>query len=192
MASVLVRLVNQFDPPERRATVATATCCSCCCCCCCVVSMVGTTTFTAINLPASAKAHGQQSATGRAVGAGFALCIFLPVIGIGLSLDFLAGNSGTGTGGTGGVFLFCAFALLILGAILSALYRSTGEKHPAIAGFSVAAIGAVAAIGEGLLVLWGIFGSRAGGFVFVLYVILVAGGAALAVYLGNRVRWPRY
>ncbi|HET7466622.1 MAG TPA: hypothetical protein VFL29_08140 [Candidatus Dormibacteraeota bacterium] len=188
MAAALVRLVDQFDPPERRATVATATCC-CCCCCCCVVSMVGTTTFTAINLPASAKAHGQQSATGRAVGAGFALCIFLPVIGIPLSLALLTGNNATGTGG---IVLFCLIALLILGGILSALYSSTGEKHPVIAGSAIAAVGAAVSVGEGLFVIWGLFTSAGGLFVLIVYVILLAGGVAIAVNLGDRVRWPRY
>ena len=187
MATTLVRLVNQFDPPERRATVATATCC-CCCCCCCVVSMVGTTTFMAINLPASAKAHGQKSATGRALGAGFALCIFLPVIGAALALASL----GNGATGTGNVFLFCIIALVVLGGILSGLYAWTGEKHPVIAGFSVAAIGAVVSVGEAFLVLWGVFASPVSGLVFVVYVILVSGGVALAVYLGDRVKWPSY
>lgn len=180
----MIRLVNQFDPPERRASVATATCCSCCCCCCCLISAVGTTTFTALNLSASPKKRGQPSATGQAVGAGFALCIFLPVIGAATALGSISTDSG---GGNAVIFSLILFA--ILGGILTVLYRSAHEPRPAVAGFVIAAVGSAIAVGEAFLVLYGLL-SPAGGGILVIYLLLFLGGIWVASYLGPRVDWP--
>ena len=179
----MIRLVNQFDPPQRRASVATATCCSCCCCCCCLISAVGTTTFTASNLTATARKRGQSSATGQAIGAGFALCLFLPVIGAAIALGSLSSSSGGGN-----VVLFSLILFTILGGILTALYASAHEPHPALAGFGIAGVGSAIAIGEAFLVLYGLLGP-AGGGILVVYLLLLLGGIWLAAYLGPRVDW---
>lgn len=180
----MIRLVNQFDPPERRATVATATCSSCCCCCCCLISAVGTTTFTASNLSASTKKRGQSPATGQAVGAGFALCIFLPVIGAATALGSISTDSGGGNG-----VLVSLILAVILGGILTLLYWTAHEPRPAVAGFVVAAVGSAIAIGEAFLVLYGLLGP-AGGGILVVYLLLLLGGIWVASYLGPRVDWP--
>jgi hypothetical protein len=178
----MIRLVNQFDPPQRRASVATATCCSCCCCCCCLISAVGLTTFTAANLSATAKKR-DQSATGQAIGAGFALCIFLPVIGASLALGSLTTDSG---GGSAVLISLVLFA--ILGAILAGLYWSAHERRAPLAGFLVAGVGSAIAIGEAFMVLYGLL-SPAGGGILVIYLLLLLGGIWLAAYLGPKVDW---
>lgn len=179
----MIRLVNQFDPPERRASVATATCSCCCCCCCCLIAAVGTTTFTALNLSASTKKRGQSPATGQAIGAGFALCVFLPVIGAAVMLGSLSTDSGGGN-----AVLFSAILFAILGAILTGLYWSAHEPRPAVAGFVVAAVGSAISIGEAFGVFYGLF-SPAGGGILVVYLLLLLGGIWAASYFGPRVDW---
>ena len=192
----MIRLVNQFDPPTRQASVATATCSSCCCCCCCcVVSAAGVTTFAVMNMSASAKlhdkgTHGAWSVLRPIIVVGLS-ALLLPIIGAGAALS--AFSSSNGTTNTSGVIVFSIFLALVLGSLLAAFYRSTGEAHSIIAGFTTAGVGALISVGEAYLVLYGLFGAgTSGGFVFTLYALLVVVGLLIAVYLGPRVKWLQH
>ncbi len=50
----MLKLINQFDNPNMRPTVATPTCAGCCCCCCCcVISTLATGIITTRNVAQS-------------------------------------------------------------------------------------------------------------------------------------------
>jgi len=192
----MIRLVNQFDPPTRHASVATATCSSCCCCCCCcVVSGVGVTTFAVMNMSASAKlhdkgTHGAWSVLRPIIVVGLS-ALLLPIIGAASVLSVF--SSSDGTTNNSGVIVFSIVMVLILGSVLAAFYRSTGEAHPIIAGFTTAGVGALISVGEAFLVLYGLFGAgTSSGFVFIVYVLLVVAGLMIAVHLGPRVKWLQH
>lgn len=187
----MIRLVNQFDPPTRHASVATATCssCSCCCCCCCVVSGVTVGTFAAVNLSRSSRKHGLGAGgwrIARPIIVVVLAVIGLLVIGAGLTLSTISVSGGS-------LVIYAVLALVILGGVLAAFYRSTGEAHPMMAGFVTALIGSVLATAEGFGMLYGVLSiNRVSPDVLLLgYVVLAVGGIGVGVWAGRRVGWPQ-
>lgn len=185
----MIRLVNQFDPSTRHASVATATCssCSCCCCCCCVVSGVTVATFAAVNLSRSSKSHEKGLGAwgiARPITVVVVMVIGLLVVGAALALSTISLSSSSGA------LVYVFFGFIIMGAILAAFYRSTGESHPALAGYITTAIGSVLATAEGLAILYSLSAFTNTG-VFAGYVLLALAGIPVGVWVGRRVRWPQ-
>lgn len=188
----MIRLVNQFDPSTRHASVATATCssCSCCCCCCCVVSGVTVATFAAVNLSRSSRSHerGQGAWTVvRPIVVVLAAVIGLLVVGAGITLSTVSVSAGN-------LVIYGLLAFVILGGVLAAFYRSTGEPHPMVAGFVTSLIGSVLAIAEGLAILYGVLGisNVSPGVLLAGYVLLAVAGIGIGVWAGRRVGWPQF
>lgn len=189
----VIRLVNQFDPPTRHASVATATCssCSCCCCCCCVVSGMTVATFAAVNLSRSSRSH--QSGLGawsiaRPIVVYALAVIGLLVVGAGITLSTLSTSGGN-------LVFYALLAFVILGGGLAAFYRSTGEPQSMLAGFITTLIGSVLATAEGFGILYGVLGisNRISPAVQLLgYGLLAIAGIGVGVWAGRRVRWPQF
>jgi hypothetical protein len=185
----MIRLVTQFDPPTRHASVATATCssCSCSCCCCCLVSAAAVAGFTVMNLRAVAREREHARSVWPLLGAVVVCVVGVPVIGLALfAAAYGLANPSTNTG-VGGVVLFGLFAIVVASAILAATYHSVGARHPWLAGGLTTIVGGLIAAGEGYSFLS--LSSSNGSL--PLYLILVVVGAFVGVGIGAAVDQAR-